>query len=89
MSTDWSKYSTPEQTRQRSLRSAPADNAVFSLHVAAVRAIPAQTVEHTPIFGDPEVPDNRAHAEIFGPKNAETRIHYLRIYRVEIGLDSM
>lgn len=87
MSTDWSKYTTPEETRRRGLRTAPTDNAVFGLDVGAVRGIPEQTVEHAPIFGNPEIPDNRAHAEVFGPKNAETRIHYLRIYRIEIALD--
>ena len=86
MSTDWSRYATPEQTRARALRSTPADNAVLALDVGKVRAIPSQVVQPAPIFGDPQLPDNRAHTEVFGPKNAETRIHYLRIYRMVLPL---
>lgn len=86
MSTDWSKYAAPEQTQRRGLRSGPEDNAVLALDVGAVRTVPSQTVEHAPIFADSEVPDNRAHTEVTGPKNTETRIHYLRIYRMVLTL---
>lgn len=90
MSTDWSRYALPEQTQRGGLRSGPEDNAVLSLNVGAVRAIPSQAlrqaVEHAPIFADPDVPDNRAHSEVVGPKNTETRIHYLRIYRTVLTL---
>lgn len=82
MSTDWSRYATPEQTRNRGVRSGPENNAVLEFDVGAVRSIPEQVVQHSPIFNDPEEPDNRAHTEVFGPKNAETRIHYLRVYRM-------
>lgn len=85
MSTDWSKYSTPDDSRDRA--KSPPDNAVFSLNVGAVRAIQGQTVEHSLISGDPEIPDNRAHAEVFGPKNTESRVHFGRIYQVEVALD--
>ncbi|HEY7036968.1 MAG TPA: hypothetical protein VH482_36905 [Thermomicrobiales bacterium] len=88
MSTDWSRYATPEETRDRALRSDPADNAVLALGVGAVRAIPAQIVVHAPIQGELGIPDNRAHAEVFGPKNAESRVHFLRIYRLVLALDS-
>jgi hypothetical protein len=86
MSTDWSKYASPEQTRRGGLRSGPEHNAVLALDVGAVRAIPGQIVEHAPIFADSEVPNNRAHAEVLGPKNAETRVRYLRIYRMVLTL---
>lgn len=86
MSTDWSRYASPEQTQRGGLRSGPEHNAVLSLDVGSVRAIPGQTVDHAPIFADPEVPDNRAHAEVTGRKNTETRIHYLRIYRMVVVL---
>jgi hypothetical protein len=86
MSTDWNRYATPEQTQRGGVRSGPSDNAVLALDVSAVRAIQGQTVEHAPIFGEPDVPDNRAHAEVFGPKNAETRVRYLRIYRMVLEL---
>ncbi len=86
MSTDWSRYATPEQTRARALRSAPSDNTVLAMNVGAVRAIPGQTVVHSPIQGHPEIPDNRAHAEVFGPKNVETRAYFIQRYRLVIAL---
>ena len=86
MSTDWSRYATPEQTRNRAMRSGPENNAVLALGVGAVRAIPNQIVRHVPVCGDQEVPDNRAHTDVFGPKNAETRLRYLRIYRIVLTL---
>jgi hypothetical protein len=86
MSTDWSRFATPEDTRNRALRSGPANNAVVAFVVGPVRAIPAQTVVHAPIQGDPDIPDNRAQAKVFGPKNAEIRVNYLRIYRLVLPL---
>lgn len=86
MSTDWSRYAAPEQTQRGGLRRGPEHYAVLALNVGAVRAIPHQIVEHAPIFADPEVPDNRAHAEVAGRKNTETRLHYLRIYRMVLAL---
>lgn len=88
MSTDWSKYAEPDQTRRRALRSRPADNAIIGLNVGAVRAIPEQTVVHTPIQGDPDIPDNRAHTEVFGPKNARTRARFFEAHRLLISLDA-
>ena len=87
MSTDWSRYATPDDTRNRALRSDPLDNAVLALGVAAVRAIPGQTVIHAPIQGDDLIPDNRAHAEVLGPKNAESRVHFLRCYQIVLMLE--
>jgi hypothetical protein len=87
MSTDWSRYSTPGETRRRAQRSEPADNVVVALSVGRIRVIPGQTVIHAPIQDEPDSADNRAHTEVFGPKNAETRIHFLRAYRLEISLD--
>ncbi len=87
MSTDWSRDATPAQTRNRAARSAPADNAILALAVGGVRAIPDQSVVHSAISGDPELPDNRAHCDVFGPKNMETRARYRLIYRLVIPLD--
>lgn len=69
MSTDWSRYSTPEETRGRA--SNPAVNGVIETTVSDVRAIPDQMVEHTPIQNhpDPKIKDNRSHTDVFGPKN--------------------
>jgi hypothetical protein len=71
LSTDWSKYSTPEQTRARSRRAAPEEYGVIFFIVGDVRELPFQEVEHTPVCRDPELaddPNNRAHTDIFGPK---------------------
>ena len=76
------------RTRNRALRSDPLDNAVIALSVGAVRAIPGQTVIHSPVQGVEDIPDNRAHAEVFGPKNAETRVSFLRSYQLVLMLES-
>lgn len=73
MSTDWAKYSTPEESRNRANR--PEDNGVVEMRVGDVRAIPGLTVEHTPI------PLNRSHTDVFGPKTTETRVLLGRICR--------
>ena len=54
MSTDWEKYATPEECRDRGRT--PSDNAVIQLKVADVRDIPCQIVEHTPINNPTEMP---------------------------------
>jgi hypothetical protein len=85
MSTDWDKYSTPEETRARGMR--PADNAVISLPVGRVRELPSLTVKHTPVNYPPEK-RNRAHTDIYGPKkkNSEERRHLSRIYTIVLPL---
>lgn len=80
MSTDWSKYSTPQETRDR--RRTPADNAVISLHVGSVRAMPGQTVTHSPL------PENRAHTDVMGQKkDEEARMRFVRIARFVLAID--
>jgi hypothetical protein len=74
MSTDWSRYATPQETRGRSRRNPPSAYGVIALPVGSVRAIPLQRVEHAPIFHDPEDPEqpnNRAHADVVGPKSKD------------------
>jgi hypothetical protein len=78
MSTDWAKYATPEETRQRARN--PADNAVVELPVGGVRHGAGQGVEHDPL------PDNRAHTNVIGDKTPEARIHLLRLCRLVIPL---
>lgn len=80
MSTDWERYSTPEQTRQRSNR--PSEQAVIEMIVGAVRGIPCQTVEHKPVS------DNRAHTEVVGVKDEEVRLKLTRMYKWAIPLAS-
>lgn len=62
MSTDWSKYSTPEQTRNRC--ESPEDNAVIALTVRDVEAIAGLSVRHTPDWPR----GNRAHTDVQGIK---------------------
>jgi hypothetical protein len=82
MSTDWAKYSTPEETRQRAR--SPDRNAVVSLGVGAVRAIPGQEVVHTP---DTER-RNRAHTDVFGDKDEEARVKLRRIAEIVIPFEA-
>ena len=89
MSTDWSKYATPEETRTRARR--PELNAVIELVVGEVRAIPQQVVRHAPIQDHPVLPDNRAHTDVAGPKaigDLEIQDNYARICRLVIPSDA-
>jgi hypothetical protein len=86
MSVDWEKYSTPEETRQRST-SNPLDNAIISLPVVGVRGIRNLDVKHTP---DHESA-NRAHSDVLGIPDGgedltEIRVSLLDISRVVISL---
>ena len=91
MSTDWNRYSTPQQTRERARSSRPEDNGVISLNVGHVRGIYGQQVDHTPryrVLENPEDPNNRAHTDVSGRKSPketndpQERVRLLRI-RVE------
>src|SRR5229473_7620854 len=55
MSTDWEKYSTANESRNRA-RKNPAVYGVVSMVAGKVRQIPGQMVTHTPDY-----PTNRAH----------------------------
>jgi len=80
MSTDWSKYSTPEATLGRARK--PEDNGVVEMLVGSVRAISTLVVEHTPL------PENRAHTEVFGNKDVEVRVLLQRACRWTIPVSS-
>lgn len=85
MSTDWSRYATPEETQARAKR--PEINAVIELAVGIVRIIPEQVVRHAPIQDNPDLPDNRAHTDVAGPKETgdlEIQDTYSRIARLVI-----
>jgi len=80
MSTDWSKYSTPEETRHR-ISIAPSDEfAVVALQVVEVRAM-GQEVDHDPL------PENRAHTNVVGEKDAEVRLKLSRICSIIITIE--
>lgn len=79
MSTDWEKYSTPLETKNRA--KIPSDNGVISLVVGSIRENRRLTVVHTPHNADP--PHER-HVDVFGEKDPETRMHLLGIAQWEI-----
>lgn len=82
MSTDWEKYATRRETRERAPK--PELNAVVQLQVGRVREVPGQEVEHTP---DVER-RNRAHTDVFGEKDEEARTLLRRIAKVVIPFDT-
>lgn len=86
MSTDWDRYATPQETRERARR--PHDNAVVALHAGQVRTIPDQEIRHSPVHNHPELPDNRAHTDVYGPKeqDPEVRRRFQRIARFVLPL---
>lgn len=81
LSTDWCRYATPEQTQAGGRQ--PAENyGVVKLVVGTIRGINGLTVEHAPIKDHPELPDNRAHTEVYGDKrDPEIRVNLLRAWR--------
>jgi hypothetical protein len=89
MSTDWDKYSTPQETRKRAKN--PLDNAVIALSVGEVRRIPNQEVIHSPVHADltaePPILANRSHTDVTGIKDTEARLKFSRIYTMAVELD--
>lgn len=82
MSTDWNVYATPQDTQNRG--KVPQDNAVISLNVGEVKAIPLE-VKHSPLS------ENRAHTDVIGDKKDKypppgVRVKLLRIsnWKIEI-----
>lgn len=61
ISTDWNKYSSPEESRQRALD--PEKNGIIQVKVESVRQFQNLTINHTPL------PSNRAHTTINGLKD--------------------
>jgi hypothetical protein len=81
MSTDWAKYRTAQETRNTG-RAGPENYTVIRLNVGEVRTIPDQKVSHTPDVAN----NNRAHTDVFGEKNAQTRVLLIRAAKFEINL---
>jgi hypothetical protein len=88
MSTDWSKYATPEEALNRPTERYPEGDrtkthGIISLNVGKVREIDNIIVVHAPLF------ENVAHTHIKGippqdPSKTEVRSKLARIYRFEI-----
>jgi hypothetical protein len=78
MSTDWSKYSTPVQTKNRG-KQPPENYRVIKMMVGDVRNITEQVVQHTPSE------ENDSHTTIYGPKDSkhpEIRVKFKRITKL-------
>jgi hypothetical protein len=87
LSSDWSKYSTPTETKERIGKQLKHnsgnfknvnDYGVLQLNVGILRSEDyKQKIEHDPIFNDPEilgVPNNQAHSIVIGEKDEEVRL---------------
>lgn len=85
MSTDWSKYSDPAQTKNRVVNydKDPDNYGVLSMNVEKVRQIPDQIVVHKPLD------DNRSHTDVEGVKKTKQRVLYLEIVNWEITLPEL
>ena len=70
MSTDWSRYSTPEEARARSGK--PELNGLVALVAGIVRSVEGLSVQHTPL------PANRAHTDVHGIGTSDPRKTELR-----------
>jgi hypothetical protein len=85
ISTDWSKYSTAAESRNRA--AAPAKNAVIQLTAGDVRSFKSLRVDHEPEDG------NRSHSCIRGLKacrredQTDIRKHLARLSSFAIRLD--
>jgi len=60
ISTDWERYSTPQQSLARAAK--PAENGIIALLTEGVRSVPPLNVVHEP---RPAL-NNRAHTNIYG-----------------------
>lgn len=80
MSVDWSKYSTPEESRRRA--NSPDDNAIVEMVAFNVRAIPDQQVLHRPVA------DNRSHSAVDGRKSEKVRVLLRRCCRIALSLSA-
>lgn len=75
MSTDWNKYSTPEETRNRAYKTKPSwEGGVVQMVVGDVRTIPDQIVQHDPLI------DNPAHTNVKGRKDVRERYKFMQIW---------
>jgi hypothetical protein len=79
MSTEWDKYSTPDEVRARCKK--PLENGIIEMTAGDVIGIPL-TVSHTPDV-ERRV---RGHTDVVGEKTPEVRLKLLRIHRWAIRL---
>ena len=70
MSTDWERYSTASETRSRTKH--PETFAVLRMIAGSIREIDSLKVIHSPTQNVADLPDNRAHTNIFGLESPAT-----------------
>jgi hypothetical protein len=80
MSTDWEKYSTPNDSRSRAAQ--PSRNGIVALLAGDVQSI-GMSVDHTP----DEKRNNRAHTSIYGLDVERTKKVKLRVKLLELCSD--
>ncbi len=88
MSTDWNKYSTPEEAQQRARN--PLDNGIVRFLVGDIRAIELM-VKHDPLYKPDQHIFNRAHTNVIGidgVRKVEMRLKLLDLYFWEIRIES-
>ena len=83
MSCDWSKHSTPEDSRKRAQQ--PHKNGIIEFIVQKLRELNL-TVNHAPIQNHSFMDDNRAHSNVKGveERSTEIRLKLLDIYTWKI-----
>ncbi len=87
MSTDWSRYSTPLESRSRARL--PADNLIVALQVGDVRALEHVSVVHSPVQDHPTQLDNRSHTDVLEiNRDPETRDRLAELASVVLPLDT-
>ena len=79
MSTDWSKYSSAEDSRSRARK--PFENGVISIAAGDTRRVRGLTVEHTPYNAEPP---HARHVDVCGEKDEEVRMRLLELAGWEI-----
>lgn len=68
MSTDWEKYSSPSDTRNRAKK--PTENGIVEMVVGKVSQIPGLRVAHTPDI----ILRVRAHTDVIGEKSKDPEV---------------
>jgi hypothetical protein len=88
LSTDWSKYSTPEESLLRAKK--PELNGIIRFIVRDVRKIPLEVI-HAPIKEhlEPRLANNRAHTNVRGineriEKDPEVRLKLLSLFKWQV-----
>lgn len=84
-SCDWSRLSTPQQTRERA--ASPKDNGVIAMSAGGVRSIEALTIKHDPRPEEDGKPANPSHTLIKGiPYEPNTDNDRQRLTRIRESL---